>query len=452
MLTIDEARKLTQRVLSFSKFPECEISLNSTETIFTRFAVNGITTSGKTLVQSMSITSARDGKAGNTSVAEFDDASLRDAVKRTEELALIALPNPEHVPPLGPQKYADRERYVAAPAEGHVAMIPAIRAIIEAAKGKKLVAAGYIERVGQSSTIANKQGNFGYARTADASLSTTVRPPDGSSSGWASQAALRIEDLDGGTAGRIATEKCLRWKQPKRLDPGRYTVVLEPAATADIVAIVGRRMQARAAEEGRSFLSKKGGGTRAGEKLFPEFITLRTDPFHELYSAVPWSPPLGRGGPFAPGGGVYTPAVPTVWIDKGVVRNLVYDRYWAARADKPVTPAPTNLILDGTDQTTEDLVSKVERGLLVTHFFYIRVVNPQTVQLTGLTRDGLFLIEDGKVTTPVVNFRFNESPVRLLQNTVAVGKVARPAQGESEMIAPSLLAKDFLFTSISDAI
>jgi predicted Zn-dependent protease len=167
---------------------------------------------------------------------------------------------------------------------------------------------------------------------------------------------------------------------------------------------------------------------------------------------LPWNTPAGRFGFLNFGGGDGTPSVPMVWIDKGVVRNLVYDRYWAGKTDKPVTPAARHLILEGTDTPLSRLISGVERGLLVTHFFYIRIVNPQTLQLTGLTRDGLFLIENGKITTPVVNFRFNESCVRVLQNTLALGQIAYPSGTQGDMIAPSLVAKDFLFTSISDAI
>jgi predicted Zn-dependent protease len=204
--------------------------------------------------------------------------------------------------------------------------------------------------------------------------------------------------------------------------------------------LLGFNMQARRAEEGRSFLSKKGGGTLAGEKLFPEFITLRTDPAHPLYSVLPWS-----------GGGL--PAKPISWIEKGVVANLWYDRYWAAQTGRQPTPFPADLVLEGSDKSLDALIASVDRGLLVTRFWYIRGVNPQTAQMTGLTRDGLFLIESGKVTSPVVNFRFNESPVHVLQNTIAMGKPIRVRGGEGGgMIAPPLVVKDFPFTSISDAV
>jgi predicted Zn-dependent protease len=453
MLTREQAQKITEKALSFSTFPECDISVNSSEQAFIRFALNDVTTSGFTVEQSLSISSVRDGKSGSTRVDEFDDDSLREAVKRTERLAMIAPPNPERVPPLEKQKYPELENYAASTANArNQAMIPHIRAIMDGAKANSLQAAGFFERSAETAAIANKQGNFGYGRVTDAHLSATVRNAAGTSSGWASQPAVLIESIDGAAVAKTAVDKCLRWKDPKRLDPGKYTVVLEPTATGDLVQMMGFGMQARAAEEGRSFLSKKGGGTLAGEKLFPDFITLRSDPFNKLYSALPWGGGgFGFGGGGGAGGGL--PADRVTWIENGVVKNLVYDRYWAAKAGKQPTPAPGRLVLEGGGKSITDLIASVDRGLLVTRFWYIRVVNPQTMQVTGLTRDGVFLIEQGKVTSPVMNFRFNQSPVEMLKNTMAMGTPVRVRGGEGGgMIAPAIVAKDFSFTSVSDAV
>jgi predicted Zn-dependent protease len=469
VLTREQAKNLIEKAISFSTFPDCEVRIDYLEQSSVRFALNGITTSGFTVEQWMTISSEKDGKSGTTTLSEFDDRALREAVKLTEQIALLSPPNPERIDPVGVQKYPELENFPESTAAArNEAFIPHIRAIIEAAKAKDLVAAGFFERAARAAAIANKQGNFGYGRTADSSLSTTIRASDGSSSGWASQPAVRIEEIDGAAVGRSAIEKCLRWKNPKRLEPGKYTVVLEAAATGDLVERMVAPMDARVSEEGRSFLSRKGGGTLVGEKLFPESITLRTDPFHKLYSGLPWAGGAGysrAGGGQAVGGGggrrggvrdrsgEALPSSPIGWIEKGIVRNLHYGRYWAQKVGKEPTPAPNRLVLEGQDKSVADLIASVERGLLVTHFFYVRELNPQTLQLTGLTRDGLFLIENGKVTSPVVNFRFNESPVRLLQNTLALGTPARvPSSDSGGMIAPPLVAKDFTFASISDAV
>jgi predicted Zn-dependent protease len=287
--------------------------------------------------------------------------------------------------------------------------------------------------------FANKKGNAGYARQTDARLTTTVRNAAGTSSGWAGQPSVRIAGINGADLGARAAEKCARWTKPVRLEPGKYTVVLEPTAVGDLVSNLRGVLSARSAEQGQSFLSSKGGGTLLGQKLFPEAITFRSDPSDKRYPALRWT----QAG---------LPATPITWIEKGVVQNVVYDRYWASKTGKTPTPGTDNFILDGSDLQLADLIKATERGLLVTRFWYIRTVNPQTVQLTGLTRDGLFLIEKGVVTQPVMNLRFTESVVRLLQNTTMVSRNERVRGGELGMIAPAIQARDFTFTSISDAV
>lgn len=440
MLTREQAQELARKAIAATTFPECAVSLNSTEDAFIRFALNGVTTSGFVVTESMSISVTKDHQTGNTTVDELTDTAIREGVRRAEQLALLSPANPEGVAPLPAQKYSTADNFAESTAKARgAAMVPHVKAVIDAAKAKGLVAAGYFERNVSADATANKAGNFGFGRSTDSYLSTTVRNPEGTSSGWASHPAVRIEEISGAAVGATAVEKCLRWKSPKKLDPGKYTVVLEPTAVGDLIPLLAFSMQARSAEEGRSFLSKKGGGTLVGEKMFPEFITLRSDPWNKLYSGPPW----GNGG---------LPSEPVAWIEKGEVKNLFYSRYWAEKAGKKPTPSPSALVLDGGTKSLEDLIAGVDRGLLVTRFWYIRVVNPQTVQLTGLTRDGLFLIENGKVTDPVVNFRFNESPVHLLQNVVAMGRPVRTRGGESGMIAPALVVKDFPFTSVSDAV
>lgn len=441
MLPRDQVQKIVEKILSYSSFPECWVALTSSEDLNLRFANNGITTSGFTVERSLVVTSTRDRQTGSYRTSSIEEAALRAAVKRSEEIAGTAPPNAEYMPPLGAQQYPAVDGYSEETARARSPeLIPQIRAIINAAAKQKLVAAGFFERSARTSAVANKNGLFGFHDSTDARLSTTIRTADGSSSGWAAQPTVRVSELDGARLAETAIGKCLRWRKPVRLDAGRYTVVLEAAAAGDLLRMLGMQFSARMAEEGRSFLSRQGGGTLLGEKLFPEIVTLRSDPFDPRLPSSPWSQEL-------------LPARRMTWIDRGVVRNLSYDRYWAQKAGKEPVPFPGAVLLDGTDASLEDLIRLVERGLLVTHFWYIRVVNPKTVQLTGLTRNGLFLIEKGQITAPAINFRFNESPVRLLQNARALGRPARVRGLEGgSMIAPPLVASDFSFTSISDAV
>jgi predicted Zn-dependent protease len=167
---------------------------------------------------------------------------------------------------------------------------------------------------------------------------------------------------------------------------------------------------------------------------------LRSDPFDPKMAATPWAQSL-------------LPNEKIAWIDKGVVRNLNYDRFWASKAGKKPTPAASNLVLDGQDHSLDDLIASVDRGLLITRLWYIRVVQPQTWQLTGLSRDGVFLIEKGKITDPVTNFRWNESPSEVLQRTTQLGRGERVTGGETgSQIVPPIVSTDFNFASVSDAV
>jgi predicted Zn-dependent protease len=452
MLTRDEAQKLSDKLLKLTTYPECNISINDTEQAYTRFANNGITTASFSRRRSLSISVTRDGKTGSYSVDEFDDASLSNAMKKAEELAAIAPPNPERLAPLGPQEYPTVSDYDEATATARSPqMIPHVKTIVDASMKQKLVAAGLIERTHSVRSIANNAGLFGYHESADSQLTTTIRMADGSSSGWAGQPSTKLSGIDSAKLASTAIEKCLRWKNPQKLAPGNYTVVLEPTAAGDLVRLMTGSFSARSTEEGRTFLSKRGGGSLLGEKVFPEFVTLRTDPFDSRQPSLPWT-------------GDLLPTKAITWIDKGTIANLAYDRYWAEKTGKQPTPGGgfggrgfggggESLIMEGGNATLDQLIASVDRGLLITHFWYIRYVNQQTLQQTGLTRDGVFLIENGKITQPVMNFRFLESPVRMLKNTRQLGQAIRVRGLEGGMmISPSLVATDFPLPSISDAI
>ncbi len=456
MFTKEEAQKLAQKAIGFSTFPECQVTVTATEQAYTRFANNGITTASLGLRQNMSIAVTRDSRTGLYAVDDFDDASIRAAVKKAEELAGIAPPNPERMPALGPQTYREGTDFDPATAKARAPeMIPHVKTIIDAAIRRKLVAAGLIERSHRMTAVANKTGLFGYHEAADSQLTTTVRMADGSSSGWAGQPSLRLSEIDSAKLAATACDKCEKWRNPKKLDPGNYTVVLEPTATGDLVRLMQGGFSARNTDEGRTFLSKRGGGSLLGEKVFPEFVNLYSNPFDGKQPSSPWS-------------GDLLPAKAVKWVEKGVIASLGYDRYWASKTGKEANEGGGGgrgggggfggggggaLTLEGGSETLEQLIAGVERGVLITHLWYIRPVNQQTLQQTGLTRDGLFLIENGKVTTPVMNMRFLESPVRLLKNAKKLGQAARVRGLEGGMmIAPAMVATDFPLPSVSDAI
>jgi predicted Zn-dependent protease len=229
-------------------------------------------------------------------------------------------------------------------------------------------------------------------------------------------------------------------------------VILEPAAVSGIMGFnFNAALSARLIEEGRSYFSKQGGGTRLGEKVFSESVTLKSDPTDARRPAAPWGGGGGGGGGglFGLGGAdVGIAGRPITWIRNGVLENLWFDRYWAKKAEREPTPSPTGLILEGGKETLESLIASTERGLLVTNFWYIRVVNAQSMHLTGLTRDGIWLIEKGKIAKPVMNLRFNESPAFMLSNVVGM----TPAMRTGNSVVPAIKANAFTFSSLSDAV
>ena len=445
MMTNQDAQTLVGKILSYSQLPECEISVNQTETVFIRFANNGITTSGYQLNQQVSVTSTTDDRrSGNAVITEVSEDALRRGVAQSEDLAKISRPDPEHVAPLEKQNYPKLNNFddFTASARGDL-LTQHVKSIVEAAHTKNLIAAGFITRTSTASAVGNKAGLYGYTTYTDCNLSNTMRARDGSSSGWADQVSTSIKDIDGSKVARISVDKCITGVGKRQLEPGKYTVILEPAAVSDLLGYFGWAIGARDAEQGRSFLSRKGksGETLVGEKLFPELITLRNDPFNPKLSAQPWSAPS------------LLPSERITWIENGVMRNMYWDRFWAEKAGKKPTPWPGNLVLDGQPHTLDDLIRGAGRALLVTRFWYIRMLQPQTLQLTGLTRDGVFLVENGKITEPVMNFRWNESPVRVLQNTKQLTTPVPAVGAEAgSSFAPALLATDFNFASVSDAV
>lgn len=272
--------------------------------------------------------------------------------------------------------------------------------------------------------------------------SNTVRTPDGKGSGWA---GVRLHDaaaLDAAARARIAAEKAVASADARTLDPGDYAVVFEPAAVAVMAGALAGQMDARRAMEGRSYLAAPGGKTKAGQQLVAPLITIETDPLHPIAPGRPWA-------------SEQLPARRTVWYREGTVETLQFDRYWAARQGVEPVPVSTNLVMTGGEASLEELIRATGRGVLVTRLWYIRQLNPQDLTLTGLTRDGTFWIEGGRIAHAVNNFRWNESPVRFFARAEALSRPERVADEDwaiSPSYVPAVQASGFHFASISQAI
>jgi len=446
-----ECRRIAETALGFARVEDAAVSITFGRGSNTRFANNEPTTSGDSDTVNIGISATKDGRTGRASLNETSTAALEWAMHRAEELAALLPPDPEYVGPLPPQKYlAIPGEDLATAAFGAAERVPGVRAVVEPAARDGLNSSGYFANGAAVSCIANKAGNFGYHRSTNASFSATVRTADGTGSGWSEDTSHRVADLDPLQLAATALRKARESASPRAIEPGDYTVVLEPAAVADLVGFnFGMALSARAAEEGRSYFSKQGGGTKLGEKVLHESVTLKSDPLDPRRPGSPWGGGGGGGGGgFGGGGGEGLASAPVTWIENGVLKSLAYDRYWAKKAGRDATPTAGNVVLEGGKETLESLIASTDRGLLITHFWYIRVVNPQTLQLTGLTRDGIWLIEKGKVAYPVMNLRFNESPAVLLSNVLGM----TPAVRSGNAVIPGMRAANFTFSSLSDAI
>jgi predicted Zn-dependent protease len=445
LLSRDDCEALAKKLLGFAKADETRVTIQSQARGNTRFAVNQISTAGDSYDAVVVVRSVFGRRAANAVTNKLDDASLRAVVERAEALARLAPEDPELVPELGPQQYASSAAYAAATAALDAAgRAAAVRAVTEPARGAGLTATGYLETQTGAIAVANNKGLFAYDRQTGASMTTTVRTPDGTGSGWAGAEHHDFSRIAPAALGARAIEKARASMNPVAVEPGRYTVVLEPTAVGNLLRLLAFAMQARAADEGRSFFTKPGGGNKIGMKVVDERVTLTSDPAD---LEAPTGAFVGDG----------LPTRRVTWIDKGVVQNLAYDRYWAQKQGREPVPLVGSLRMSGGDQSLEQLIASTERGLLVTRLWYIRPVDPRTILYTGLTRDGTFLIERGKITRAVKNLRWNESPVFLLNNVEAMGRPVRVSASEdgspgAAMVVPPVKARDFTFTSLSDAV
>jgi predicted Zn-dependent protease len=445
-LTEQEARELARRTLALSGADEARVNITSGVESNTRFAVNQITTSGESENASLTVSSAFGRRIGSATTNRFDDASLRRVVEMSERLARLAPEDPEYLGELGTQQYPEvRHPWFDATANLDAeARAAAVRQVTEAAQRRGLVSTGFLPVRAGSQAVATSRGLFAYNRATGSAFTTTVRTPDGTGSGWAGTSAFDWSDVDVRAMAERAVEKAERSRNPQPIEPGRMTVILEPQAVGSLVAFLFWQMTARAADEGRSFFTRPGGGNRVGERILDERVTLYTDPGNPMLFTAPFN---DEG----------LPNRRMVWFDRGALRSLVYDRYWGQRNDVAPTGFPSGFMMEGGDATVEQMIASTERGLLVTRFWYMRPVDQRTILYTGLTRDGTFLVENGRVTRPVQNLRWNESPINILNNIEMMGRPERVIASEAgsvgpAVIVPALKVRGFNFTSVSDAV
>jgi len=445
LLSESDIRSICHELLNFSQADDATVSTESEDYSHLRFAANGFTTSGRREDGSASITVWIKQKRGSASANNLEPASLKQAVEQAEQLARISPVDKEYLPTLGPQTYKPTFHYAEGTANLSLAdRAKAIDSIIRDCEKDGVIGAGFHHASGSATGFATRNGNFHYDRSSLASLSVTARMPDGTSSGYFLRNHFEISKLDTARIGHEAIQKALTSKNPRVLEPGVYPVILEAQASGDLIRL---GFDARTTDEGRSPFSAPAGKSRLGEQLFDERLSIYSNPWHP---ELPGSPAAQDG----------IPAQKIHFVRNGVLENLHYSRYWAKEKGKEPTPGPVNSILEGSGPkaTVDEMIKSMDRGLLVSRFWYIRGVDPRTALFTGLTRDGVWYIENGKIQDPVRNFRFNQSLLELLApgNVEMIGVSERisssESQGSSASMTPAIKVKQFHFTSQSEAV
>ncbi len=440
VLSRDEAQNVVERTLKYSKADAARVSVRSEREANLRFADNQMSTSGVTTNTTIRIQSVFGKRRASVVTNDRSDDGLRTAVAQAEALARLSPEDPEYLGELSAKEYVSVPAWfdVTAELSAEDRAQAALTALAPARASTDLTVAGFLVCTAGATAIGSSAGLFAYQRATLANYTLTARTRDGTGSGWAGAEHNDWTQLNPDAVAEQAMAKARRSQNPVAIEPGRYTVILEPEATGNLVSLLGGALQARAAEEGRSAFSKGGGGTKVGERIMDERVTLRSDP----------SDPLLLGNPFDDEG---LPLRAETWISGGVLQQLAYPRFWASKQGVRPTGGASSLRLDGGSESTASLIASTTRGVLVTRFWYIRAVDARTLVYTGLTRDGTFLIENGEITRPIKNFRFNDSPLFMLNNVDAIGAVERTAGGGA-LAMPTLKVRDFNFTSLSDAV
>jgi PmbA protein len=433
---------IAERILKLSEADETEVEIDSTVDALTRFANNTIHQNVAEHTLGISVRAVVDGRTARATTNKTDEESLRRVTAAAMRLARNQPENPDLLPMLGPQKYQKVSHYYAST----VSATPQDRAravtrVCKMAEEGKQTAAGIFTTGLVRNLLMNSKGLSARHDHTRAEFSVTILEEN--SSGWAKSNSPDILNIDSDALFESASEKAAGSRKPRELEPGHYTAILEPAAVLDFVGFIFYDFAGTAVLDKRSCFND-----RMGKKIFGENVTLWDDVYHPLQVGAPWD---GEG----------FPRQKVLLVDRGVPKNLVYARAAAKKMKAKPTghgftlpneygEAPMNLVFGGGDKSVDDMIRSTERGILVTRFWYIREVEPYEKVLTGMTRDGTFLVENGRVTGGIRNFRFNQSIIEALAKVEMLGPAVRATGEESfEMVVPPMKIRDFHFSEVT---
>jgi PmbA protein len=445
LLTERELRRIIETVLRLAKTTGAagtEVHVDEISDALTRFANNAIHQNVAEHGLTVSIRTVVDGRTARATTNRVDEDSLRATIEASLSLAHSQPKDPRLLPLPGRQRYRKVNRWIKQSAS----LTPedrarAVRRACDLAVNSGQVAAGIFSSGQHQMATGNSRGLFASYRETHAEFSITMQ--ESSATSWAKANSANIRDFDPQKLATRASEKAHLATNARELAPGRYTVILEPAAVLDLVGFLFYDFSATALEDKRSCLND-----RMGTQLFGKNISISDDVYHSLQLGAPFD---GEG----------LPRQRILLVDRGVPKNLVYARSTAKHARKQPTghgfalpneygEAPMNLVFSGGDSSLEEMIASTDRGLLVTRLWYIREVDPYEKVMTGMTRDGLFLVENGRVVSAIRNFRFNQSLIEMLRNVELLGPAIRATGEEAfEMVVPAMKVRDFRFSEVT---
>jgi predicted Zn-dependent protease len=434
--------RIVDRVLKLSEADETEVEIDATTDALTRFANNTIHQNVAEQTLAISVRAVIDGRTARATTNKTDEESLRRVTAAAKSLARNEPRNPDLLPMQRAQKYQRVARFFAATAETTPPdRARAVKRVCQMAEKGKQTAAGIFSSGSMRSVLANSRGLYATYQQTRGEFSVTIL--ESHSSGWAKANSPDIRNIDPDELATTASRKAADSRNPREIPSGHYTTILEPPAVLDLVGFLFYDFAGTAVLDKRSCFTG-----RMGKKLMGENVFIRDDVYH----------PLQTGAPFD-GEGV--PKQEVTLVEKGVPKNLVYARSTAKKMKAKPTghgfllpneygEAPMNLVFSGGKASVDEMVRSTERGILVTRLWYIREVDPYEKILTGMTRDGTFLIENGRLAGGTRNFRFNQSVLEMLSKVEMMGVPVRAAGEESfEMVVPAMKVRDFHFSEVT---
>src|SRR5262245_16201964 len=446
MYTREQVKAVTDKIINMAGADAVEVNLSGGERSGTRWANSSITVNLVQYDRTVSVNVRFGQKTGSANTRDFSDAGLKAMVDEAVAEAKAAADSPNLPELLGPQQYIPVDAALPNLVNfGPLERARMVKDSIDLSEKMGTVGAGYIPKNDQTTCTANSKGLFAYYRSAEAGFVLTCRTPDGAGSGWAGITGIKdISMIDAKALTQVASDKALKSRKAKAIEPGRYTVILEPRANARFLSLMSGIFGGGGVGGGGGGRGGGGGGggylsgKKPGDKVFSDLFTLKSDIGNPILRQTPI---LGDN----------RPAKAVTWVEKGLLRG--------PEGTGPAANVNMSLVQEGSNLSIDDMVKQTRRGLLVTFFWYIRGVPSTTQPLlnTGMTRDGLFLIENGEITGPVQNFRWNMSPLVGYNNLSLVGKPVPIHTGESydgggTALVPPVRIEEFYMTSVSPAI